>query len=154
MIYFNIMENEKDEDEEKEDITNLSQQKTAQDKKKIVAKDLVELEHVEVKKQEVSQETKNLADVLKQIGLEEGVSEELTNNEITILESFVGKRLFLRRIAIVINQSRIPLGIEPFKKEELELLLDRLIHKDYIDFDIVNEERVYFLTEKGKECIQ
>ena len=92
MIYFNIMENEKDEDEEKEDITNLSQQKTAQDKKKIVAKDLVELEHVEVKKQEVSQETKNLADVLKQIGLEEGVSEELTNNEITILESFVGKR--------------------------------------------------------------
>lgn len=154
MIYFNIMENEKDEDEEKEDITNLSQQKTAQDKKKIVAKDLVELEHVEVKKQEVSQETKNLADILKQIGIEEGVSEELTNDEITILESFVGKRLFLRRIAIVINQSRIPLGIEPFKKEELELLLDRLIHKDYIDFDIVNEERVYFLTEKGKECIQ
>ena len=146
MIYFNIMENEKDEDEEKEDITNLSQQKTAQDKKKIVAKDLVELEHVEVKKQEVSQETKNLADILKQIGIEEGVSEELTNDEITILESFVGKRLFLRRIAIVINQSRIPLGIEPFKKEELELLLDRLIHKDYIDFDIVNEERVYFLT--------
>jgi len=115
---------------------------------------LVELEHVEVKKQEVSQETKNLADILKQIGIEEGVSEELTNDEITILESFVGKRLFLRRIAIVINQSRIPLGIEPFKKEELELLLDRLIHKDYIDFDIVNEERVYFLTEKGKECIQ
>jgi len=148
------MENEKDEDEEKEDITNLSQQKTAQDKKKIVAKDLVELEHVEVKKQEVSQETKNLADILKQIGIEEGVSEELTNDEITLLESFVGKRLFLRRIAIVINQSRIPLGIEPFKKEELELLLDRLIHKDYIDFDIVNEERVYFLTEKGKECIQ
>jgi len=33
MIYFNIMENEKDEDEEKEDITNLSQQKTAQDKR-------------------------------------------------------------------------------------------------------------------------
>ncbi len=154
MIYFNIMENEKDEDEEKEDITNLSQQKTAQDKKKIVAKDLVDLEHVEVKKQEVSQETKKLADALKQIGLEEGVSEELTNDEITILESFVGKRLFLRRIAIVANQSRIPLGIEPFKKEELELLLDRLIHKDYIDFDIVNEERVYFLTEKGKECIQ
>ena len=152
MIYFNIMENEKDEDEEKEDITNLSQQKTAQDKKKIVAKDLVELEHVEVKKQEVSQETKNLADILKQIGIEEGVSEELTNDEITILESFVGKRLFLRRIAIVINQSRIPLGIEPFKKEELELLLDRLIHKDYIDFDIVNEERVYFLTKKGKNA--
>ena len=154
MIYFNIMDNDKDEDEEKEDITNLSQQKTTQDKKKIVAKDLVELEHVEVKKQEMSQETKNLADALKQVGQEEGVSEELTNDEITILESFVGKRLFLRRIAIVVNQSRIPLGIEPFKKEELELLLDRLIHKDYINFDIVNQERVYFLTDKGKEYIQ
>lgn len=154
MIYFNIMDIEKDEDEEKEDNINLSQQKTTQDKKKIVAKDLVELEHVEVKKQEMSQETKNLADALKQIGQEESVSEELTNDEITILESFVGKRLFLRRIAIVVNQSRIPLGIEPFKKEELELLLDRLIHKDYINFDIVNQERVYFLTDKGKEYIQ
>ena len=152
MIYFNIMDNEKDE--EKEDITNLSQPKTTQDKKKIVAKDLVELKHVEVKKQEMSQETKNLSDALKQVGQDEGVSEELTNDEITILESFVGKRLFLRRIAIVINQSRIPLGIEPFKKEELELLLDRLIHKDYINFDIVNQERVYFLTDKGKEYIQ
>lgn len=154
MIYFNIMDIEKDEDEDKEDNTNLSQQKTTQDKKKIVAKDLVELEHVEVKKQEMSKETKNLADALKQIGKEEGVSKELTNDEITILESFVGKRLFLRRIAIVVNQSRIPLGIEPFKKEELELLLDRLIHKNYIDYDVVNQERVYFLTDKGKEYIQ
>jgi len=154
MIYFNIMDNEKDENKEKEAITNLSNHTTPQDKKKIVAKDLVELEHVEVKKQEMDQETKNLADALKQIGQEEGVSEELTNDEMTILESFVGKRLFLRRIAIVVNQSRIPLGIEPFKKEELELLLDRLIHKNYIDFDVVNQERVYFLTDKGKEYIQ
>ncbi len=154
MIYFNIMDIEKDEDEEKEDITNLSQQKPTQDKKKIVAKDLVELKHVEVKKQEMSKETKNLADTLKKVGQMEGVSEELTNDEITILESFVGKRLFLRRIAIVVNQSRIPLGIEPFKKEELELLLDRLIHKDYINFEIVNQERVYFLTDKGKEFLQ
>ena len=154
MIYFNIMDIEKDEDEEKKDITNLSQQKTTQDKKKIVAKDLVELEHVEVKKQEMSKETKTLSDALKKVGQMEGVSEELTNDEITILESFIGKRLFLRRIAIVVNQSRIPLGIEPFKKEELELLLDRLIHKNYIDFDIVNQERVYFLTDKGKEYVQ
>jgi len=91
---------------------------------------------------------------MKKVGRDYGVSEELTNDEITILESFVGKRLFLRRIAIVVNQSRIPLGIEPFKKEELELLLDRLIHKDYIGFDIVNQERVYFLTDKGKEYVQ
>ena len=149
------MESEKDEEveKEKEETANLSKQLN-QDKKKLVAKDLVELEHVDIKKQELSQETKKLANALKQKELEEGISEELTNDEITILESFVGKRLFLRRIAIVANQSRIPLGIEPFKKDDLELLLDRLIHKGYIDFDIVNDERVYFLTEKGKEKIQ
>ncbi|MFX0187451.1 MAG: hypothetical protein ACFE8A_06915 [Candidatus Hodarchaeota archaeon] len=149
------MESEKDEEVEKkeEETANLSKQ-LDQDKKKLVAKDLVELEHVDVKKQEVSQETKELANALKQRELEEGISEELTNDEITILESFIGKRLFLRRIAIVANQSRIPLGIEPFKKDDLELLLDRLIHKGFIDFDIVNDERVYFLTEKGKEKIQ
>jgi hypothetical protein len=130
------MENEKDE------------------KKKSVAKDLVELKHVEVKKQEISQETKELANVIKTQGLTQDQSNELSNDEITILESFIGKRLFLTRIAIVVNQSRIPLGIEPFKKAELEQLLENLINKGFIDFSIVEDKHVYFLTEKGKECIQ
>ncbi len=145
------MENEKDDtsNNDKEDLADVLK-KVAQDEKKVVAKDLVQLKHVETKKQEVSQETKELAKVLKQ----QEEEEKLSNDEITILESFIGKRLFLRRIAIVVNQSRIPLGIEPFKKEELEKLLDRLIHNGYIDFDIVNNERVYLLTEKGKELIQ
>jgi len=130
------MENEKDE------------------KKKSVAKDLVELKHVEVKKQEISQDTKELAEVIKTQGLTQDQSNELSNNEITILESFIGKRLFLTRIAIVVNQSRIPLGIEPFKKAELEQLLENLINKGFIDFSIVEDKHVYFLTEKGKECIQ
>jgi len=145
------MENEKDDmsNNDKEDLADVFK-KVAQDKSKTVAKDLVQLRHVETKKQEVSQETKKLADALKQ----QEEDDKLSNDEITILESFIGKRLFLRRIAIVVNQSRIPLGIEPFKKEDLEKLLDRLIHNGYIDFDIVNDERVYFLTEKGKEHIQ
>jgi hypothetical protein len=130
------MENEKDE------------------KKKSVAKDLVELKHVEVKKQEISQDTKELAEVIKTQGLTQDQSNELSNDEITILESFIGKRLFLTRIAIVVNQSRIPLGIEPFKKAELEQLLENLINKGFIDFSIVEDKHVYFLTEKGKECIQ
>lgn len=130
------MENEKDE------------------KKKSVAKDLVELKHVEVKKQEISQDTKELASVIKTQGLTQDQSNELSNDEITILESFIGKRLFLTRIAIVVNQSRIPLGIEPFKKAELEQLLENLINKGFIDFSIVEDKHVYFLTEKGKECIQ
>ncbi len=145
------MENEKDNtsNNDKEDLADILK-KVAKDEKKVVAKDLVQLKHVETKKQEVSQETKELAKVLKQ----QEEEEKLSNDEITMLESFIGKRLFLRRIAIVVNQSRIPLGIEPFKKVELEKLLDRLIHNGYIDFDIVNNERVYFLTEKGKELIQ
>lgn len=130
------MENEKDE------------------KKKSVAKDLVELKHVEVKKQEISQDTKELASIIKTQGLTQDQSNELSNDEITILESFIGKRLFLTRIAIVVNQSRIPLGIEPFKKAELEHLLENLINKGFIDFSIVEDKHVYFLTEKGKECIQ
>ena len=145
------MENEKDDtsNNDKEDLADVFK-KVGQAKDKTVAKDLVQLKHVEIKKQEISQETMKLADALKQ----QEEEDKLSNDEITILESFVGKRLFLRRIAIVVNQSRIPLGIEPFKKEELEKLLDRLIHNGYIDFDIVNNERVYFLTEKGKEHIQ
>ncbi len=149
------MENEKDEmsNNNKEDIVD-NLEKEAQDKKRPVAKDLVQLKHVKTKKQEITEETKALADAIKQQVLEQEEEEGISNDEITILESFVGKRLFLRRIAIVVNQSRIPLGIEPFKKEDLEKLIDRLIHKGFIDFDIVDDKRVYFLTEKGKEHIQ
>lgn len=148
---------EKDEDEilrnNDNDKTDISEKESERKKGKI-AKDLVDLKHVEIQKQEVSKETKELKKFLEEKGLDKQSEEKLTNDEITILESFVGKRLFLRRIAIVINQSRMPLGIEPLKKEELEKILDRLIHLEYIDFDVVNNERVYFLTEKGKEVIQ
>lgn len=123
----------------------------SQDKKKLVAKDLVDLEHVEIKKQKVSQETKNLADALKD---KVKGPIELSNDEITLLESFMGKRMFLTRIAIVVNQSRIPLGIEPLKKADLEGLLKSLIQKGLTTSEIVGDKTVYFLTEKGKERVQ
>lgn len=149
------MENEKDDiPRNDEDNSVDSSEEDSKNKNKVVAKDLVDLKHVKTKKQQISQETQALADAIKEKGLEEDLSGSLSNDEITILESFIGKRLFLRRIAIVVNQSRMPLGIEPLKKEELEKLLDRLIHKELIDFDIVNDERVYYLTEKGKEALQ
>ena len=155
MSFSIIMEHEKDEtsNSNNNNKTDISERES-QDYKKVVAKDLVQLKHVEVQKQEITQETKELVNAIKQQGLDQDSGGTLTNDEITLLESFVGKRLFLRRIAIVVNQSRIPLGIEPLKKEDLEKILDRLIHYEYIDFDIVNNERVYFLTEKGKEKIQ
>jgi hypothetical protein len=129
-------------------------EEAAKHKKAPVAKDLVQLKHVEVKKQEVSQETLDLAKTLKEQILEHDQFERLSNDELTILESFMGKRLFLNRIAIVANQSRIPLGIQPFNKAELEKLVNGLITKGYLESELVEGNPVYFLTERGKYRVQ
>jgi len=144
------MENKDDESVKKEE---EEKEKTGQ-KNKLVAKDLVTLKHVEVKKQEISTETRDLAQTLKESYIEHDQFERLTNDEITILETFMGKRLFLERIAIIVNQSRIPLGIPGFKKAEFEKILDDLISKGYIEFDVVGDKNVYFLTERGKYRVQ
>jgi len=158
MPYGNIMENENDpsnkkEDEEKEKV-NAYLDKVGEQKKHPVAKDLVTLKHVEVKKQEISPETRDLAQTLKDSYLEHDQFERLSNDEITILETFMGKRLFLERIAIIANQSRMPLGIPGFKKVELEEILESLINKGYIESEIVGDKNVYFLTERGKYRVQ
>ena len=122
--------------------------------KKEVAKDLVELKHVEVKKQKISQDTRDLAQTLKERYLEHDQFERLSNDEITILETFMGKRLFLERIAIIANQSRMPLGIPGFKRAELEKILNDMISKGYIEAEKVGEKNVYYLTERGKYRVQ
>ncbi|MHA2324791.1 MAG: hypothetical protein ACXACB_05290, partial [Promethearchaeota archaeon] len=106
------------------------------------------------KKQEISSETRDLAQTLKERFVEHDQFERLSNDELTILETFMGKRLFLERIAIIANQSRIPLGIPGFKKAELDKILEDLITKGYIEFQVVNEKNVYFLTERGKYRVQ
>ncbi|MHA1292305.1 MAG: hypothetical protein ACTSQJ_06520 [Promethearchaeota archaeon] len=150
---------ERNNNQEKKEIKDTEKmreylEQIAQGKKPLVAKDLVELKHVEVKKQEVSQETLDLATTLKQQVLEHDHFEELSNDEITILEAFMGRRLFLSRIAIIVNQSRIPLGIEPFKKAELEKILLDLTEKGYITSEKIGDQEVYFLTERGKYRVQ
>ena len=153
------MENEEEDknlDKElgdKEKIRNYLEQ-MAQSKKSPVAKDLVQLKHVEIKKQKISSETLDLANTLKEQLLEHDQFERLSNDELTILESFNNKRMLLPRIAIVANQSRIPLGIEPFKKVELEKILDTLIFKGYVEVEQVKSKNVYILTERGKYRIQ
>jgi hypothetical protein len=152
------MENEnnqsnKKEDKEKEKVRSYIE-KMAESKKAPVAKDLVTLKHVEVKKQEISPETRDLAQTLKQRYLEYDQFERLSNDEITILETFMDKRLFLERIAIIANQSRIPLGIPGFKRAELEKILEDLISKGYIESEMVGDKSVYFLTERGKYRVQ
>ena len=144
------MENKNDESTKKEE----EKKEISEHQKQSVAKDLVTLKHVEVKKQEISQETRNLAQTLKESFIEHDQFERLSNDEITILETFMGKRLFLERIAIIANQSRIPLGIPGFKKAELEKILEDLISKGYIQDEEVGDKIVYFLTERGKYRVQ
>lgn len=123
-------------------------------KKKPVAKELVNLKHVEVEKQKISPETRDLAQTLKERLIEHDQFERLSNDEITILETFMGKRLFLERIAIIANQSRIPLGIPGFKKADLEIIIEGLITKGYIEAQLVGDKNVYFLTDRGKYRVQ
>lgn len=153
MVDENDAENSRKEQEEKEKIGEYIA-KAMEGKNKAVAKDLVQLSHVEVKKQELSKDTLNLAQTLRDQLVQHDQFEILSNDEITILESFNGKRLFLTRIAIVVNQSRVPLGIEPFKKAELEKLLYSLISKGYIKSEKVGDNEVYFLTERGNYRVQ
>jgi hypothetical protein len=141
------------EDEEKEKVKAYIEKKV-ENKKQPVAKDLVSLKHVEVKEQEISPETRDLAQTLKESYLEHDQFERLTNDEITILETFMGKRLFLERIAIIANHSRIPLGIPGFKRAELEEILENLVYKGYLESETVGDKNVYFLTERGKYRVQ
>lgn len=155
---------EKDEKEKKKEKlkkhgfmeNTISKEKDDEEiKKKIpVAKDLVILSHVETKKQEVGEHVQDLSKVLKDRLLEHDQFEKLSNEELTILESIMDKRMFLRRIAIITNQSRIPLGIEPFKKDDLLKILNGLIKKGYVIKERIAENDVFYLTERGKYRIQ
>ncbi len=141
---------------EKEDAEKIRLQieQMAESKKKQPAKEMVQLSHVETQKQEVSKETIDLARTLKSKIVEKELAEQLSNDEITILESFMGKRQFLSRIAIVANQSRMPMGKEPLKKADLEKILNDLSKKGYVASEKVQDNMVYFLTEKGKQHVQ
>lgn len=153
------MENQKDEPSEKKESDNKEKirayiEQIADGKKPPIAKDLVQLEHVEVKKQQIGQDTIDLAKTLKDQYVEHDQFERLSNDELSILESFSRQRMLLTRIAIIINQSRVNIGIEPFKKEDLEKILDGLVSKGYIETEMVGDNIVYILTERGKYRIQ
>jgi len=161
--YFEKDEKEKNKENDKEKLkkhgfmdNTIRKEKKNQDiKKKIpVAKDLVKLSHVEIKKQEVDEDVQDLSKVLKDRLLEHDQFEKLSNEELTILESIMDKRMFLTRIAIIANQSRIPLGIEPFTKDDLLNILNGLIKKGYVIKERIAENDVYYLTERGKYRVQ
>lgn len=147
-------ENEQDKKEKKAEKMKAYLDEIARSNEKKVAKDMVKLSHVETKKQEISKETQDLSKVLKEKVLEHDQFEELTNDELTILESFMGRRLLFPRIAIIVNQSRIPMGVPGLKKAELENLLNGLVKKGYLVEEQVNDQKVYYLTERGEYRVQ
>ncbi|MFX1238611.1 MAG: hypothetical protein ACFFAS_08620 [Promethearchaeota archaeon] len=150
---------DQNENDLKEDKTDAEKLKTYIDeithgKKGPVAKDLVQLKHVEVKKQKVGKDAINLAKSLKEKGISLEETDKLSNDEMSVLEAFEKKRLFLPRIAIVVNQSRVVMGNEGLKKAELEAILESLIAKGYLETQVVNDNTVYILTEEGQQRIQ
>jgi hypothetical protein len=129
------------------------QQEPQREKKKQAARDKVHLSHIETKKRTLDPESMDIAKKLKEKMIPRDSFEKLSNDEMTIIESIQEKRMFLTRIAIIANQSRVPLGKEPFKKADLEDILDSLISKGYVKTEIVGDKRVYYLSERGKERI-
>ncbi len=127
--------------------------KESEDEEKKYAKDQVKLKHIETKRQKLDEETINLAKKLKDKMITHDSFNKLSNDEITVIESIQDKRMFLSRIAIIVNQSRVPMGKEPFKKAKLEDILGDLISKGYVKSEIVVDKRVYYLSERGRERI-
>ena len=90
------------------------------DKKSPVAKDLVELKHVEVKKQEIGKDALDLANTLKQQYLEHDQFERLNNNEISdafqIISDATGWSIFQTE---QVSRARISLWAEDITAGQL-----------------------------------
>ncbi|QEE15643.1 hypothetical protein DSAG12_01469 [Promethearchaeum syntrophicum] len=127
-------------------------------KKSKLAKDFVNLTHVETKKQKV--DYKGMVDILSQkekYDEQQQFRKKLTTDEQAILTSFQKNRMLLDRIWIITNQSRIQMGMDGYKLEKLKAILDNLVEMGYLKYEAVEYESkfndVYILTELGKEQV-
>ncbi|MHA1474831.1 MAG: hypothetical protein ACTSRX_09785 [Promethearchaeota archaeon] len=123
-----------------------------------IAKDFVNLTHVETKKQKV--DYKGMVDILSQkeaYDEQQQFRKKLTTDEQAIMTSFQKKRMLLDRIWIITNQSRIQMGLDGYKRENLKKILDNLVDMGYLTYEAVQYESkfndVYILTELGKEQV-
>lgn len=122
------------------------------------AKEFVNLTHVETKKQKV--DYKGMVDILsakEAFDEQQQFREKLTPDEQAILTSFQKKRMLMDRIWIIVNQSRIQMGLDAYKLDDLKQMLDRLVDLGYLKYEAVEYESkindVYILTELGKEQV-
>jgi len=131
--------------------------KKKKDKSK-TAKDFVNLTHVETKKQTV--DFSDMVDVLSQkeaYDEQQQFRKKLNAAEQSILTSFQKKRMLLDRVWIITNQSRIQMGLELYKQEEIKEILDNLVKLGYLKYEVIEYESkindVYILTELGEEQV-
>ena len=123
-----------------------------------IAKDFVNLTHVETKKQKV--DYRGMGDILSQkknYDEQQQFKQRLTTDEQAIMTSFQKKRMLLDRIWIITNQSRIQMGLDAYKRENLKNILDNMVKLGYLNYEIVEYESkindVYILTELGEEQV-
>ncbi|MBA7579871.1 hypothetical protein ES708_21751 [subsurface metagenome] len=136
---------------------NKKNEKNKKEESKI-AKDFVNLTHVETKKQKV--DYKGMVDILSQkeaYDEQQQFRKKLTTDEQAIMTAFQKTRMLLDRIWIITNQSRIQMGLDGYKRENLKKFLDNLVDMGYLKYEAVQYESkfndVYILTELGKEQV-
>lgn len=142
----------KEKTDKKKEITDKNKEKSK------LAKDFVNLTHVETKKQKV--DYKGMVDILSQkenYDEQQQFRKKLTTDEQAIMTSFQKDRMLLDRIWIITNQSRIQMGLDGYKREQLKEILDNLVDMGYLKYEAVQYESkfndVYILTELGKEQV-
>lgn len=120
------------------------------------ARERVQLKHVERSKGS-KQAPVELKTVLDSAQERQKVRAPLSNDELTLLSAIGKKRMFLSRIAIIVNQSRAPLGLPLLKEADFVGLLETLEKRGLVVSEHVKTEGrervVYYLSEEGKDEI-
>jgi len=142
---------------QKKQTQNTENQEDKKSTDKVVARDLVKLRHVETRIQKPT----GLSEILKEHIKKEAESKEKLSQDAFAAISAIkdSKRLFLERILIVVNQSRVPLGKEPLTITDVRNLMHELEQKEIVKVNTVATEglgprEVYSLTEKGNELLE
>jgi hypothetical protein len=133
-----------------------------EEEKKKVARDFINLTHVETHKQKIN--PTDLAGVLnikKEYDTHHQADlalDTLSNDDKVILAAFEKKRMLTERIWIIVNQSRVQINLLPIKLEDLKHKLTQLTEMGYLLHEQIPYEKstndVYILTEKGIEYNQ
>jgi DNA-binding MarR family transcriptional regulator len=119
---------------------------------KVSARESVELTKVETRRQEINLSDSDIG-MAKKFESEFNPKGELTKDEITLINIFEKQKLFLDRIAIMVNQTKNTLNQPLLKKADFEALLDSLVKKGLVASRKAPAGVVYYLTEAGLDFL-